>query len=657
MSRAGQDRRAPWVGALAWVLAASAALVALGGDGSRAAQEERAEPPPVASPAADQLEPAPPTSAPEPPGREEPAKSEAPAASPAPAAASKLEGTGLLQLEEAAALRSEADERLKALESPEGAPADPAAKLAAKAAGEALADRKRLLDDFDKVVKEVEDLSSPENNPDRLMAEAKAEAERLEAQDAQPVDGLLPEVFAQNDGLDDAKREQMKEAIEGVKNDIRDVQEKLDATSSDAAKDAKPSLSALRGDRDKIAQRIAALKAKAEAAASAPAPKTPADRKLADDRAVNLRVETTVETLRLQVVEMKLARAGKLAEAAELNRRNWIAHVRFGRKLLERMQMRHRTLTEADERELKRKAGAEEANAKRARDPIERFRAGRQAELLEQEARAVNMERELASSPSPSLEDQRGLANRAAKEFADVKELFNGEGRLSRLDAIRLNVEYRRIGPERDRIRRDELARVERQLGDYANALAAVELELIEDSMVDQVGLDNLLDKLPPERHDEAHQMVGELEAKHRELLTRQRDALKKLCDRGAETLDQIQRRLGILDDQYSYIRTQIFWIRDQEPIGATTLQRAVIEFRRFVKTSIGLARETANAKSWKPSSPEFITLAFLCLVFPLGVLRVRGVVKRELARVLPSEVPKAEPTESVVVDMTPVVH
>ena len=650
MSRAGQDGRLLRVGPRAWMLAASAGLVALGAVASRA--QEADEPPRTPPPAAGGIETAPPAPATETAGEKEPATPETPSVS---AAAAKLEGTGLVQLEEAASLKAEADGRLKALEAPpEGAPADPAAKLAAKAVGDVLTERKRLLDDFDKVVKEIEDLAGPENNPDRLLADAKAEAERLAAQDAQPVDDFLPPVFSEPEGPDEARREQMKEAIEGVRNEVREVQEKLDATSADAAKDGKATLAAQRAERDKIAQRIAALQAKAEAAASAPAAKTSADRKLADDRAVNLRVEMTVETLRLQIVEMKLARAGKLAEAAELNRRNWIARVRLGRRLLDRMRERHRLLAEADERELKRKADAEETNAKRARDPLERFRAGRLAELLDLEARAVNMERELASSPSTSLEEQRGLANRAAKEFADVKELFNGEGQLSRLDAIRLNVDYRRIGPERDRIRRGELAKVEKLLDDYASALATVELELIEDSMVDRVGLDNLLDKLPAERHDEAERVVAELEAKHRALLTRQRDALKKLSDQSYETLEQVRRRLDILDDQYSYIRTQIFWIRDQEPIGAATLQRGAAEFRRFVKTSLGLARETATPKSWKPPSPAFLALGFLCLVFPLGVLRVRGVVKRELARDLPPEPTETSQAENIVNSVVP---
>ena len=85
----------------------------------------------------------------------------------------------------------------------------------------------------------------------------------------------------------------------------------------------------------------------------------------------------TVETLRSQVVELKITRTTKAAEVAEVNRNAWIAHVQLGRKLLERMQDRFRELAEADERKLKRKAQAEQDKAKLAEDPLERYRAGR----------------------------------------------------------------------------------------------------------------------------------------------------------------------------------------------------------------------------------------------------------------------------------------
>ncbi len=51
-------------------------------------------------------------------------------------------------------------------------------------------------------------------------------------------------------------------------------------------------------------------------------------------------------------------------------------------------------------------------------------------------------------------------------------------------------------------------------------------------------------------------------------LLVRRRTVLEHLTDGTAQTLDQIARRLAILDEEYGFIRTHIFWVRDQEPIG-----------------------------------------------------------------------------------------
>ena len=60
----------------------------------------------------------------------------------------------------------------------------------------------------------------------------------------------------------------------------------------------------------------------------------------------------------------------------------------------------------------------------------------------------------------------------------------------------------------------------------------------------------------------------AELESKHRTLLVRQRAVLTKLVARASETLEQVTRRLRVLEEEYGFIRTHIFWVRDQEPIG-----------------------------------------------------------------------------------------
>jgi hypothetical protein len=591
-----------------------------------------------------------------------------PAAAPAQAQAPapKLEGAGLIQVEEAAAMRAEVAEQLKILTAPPGAaadgadlkrPLDAAAKQAVKALQDVLQERLQRLDDYDKVVKELKDLTNPEANPDRKLAEAKAEQERAQAQLNQPIESLLPEVFTQKGKIAEAARNQMKEAIEGTQKDIQDYQDKISGAPPEPTKEVKGPLAAMRADRDKITQRIAALKARGEGSDDASAPKTASDRKIADEKATNLRIETTVETLRAQCVELKITRASKGAEIAEANRKRWIAQAQLGRKLLERMQNRYNELAEAEARELQAKADAEQAKAKSIEDPLEHYRAGRQAQLLELEVKAVKLEQLVTAGSGPSLQVQRGLAEKAAHELETIKGVLD-DGSLSHVDTIRLNSEYLSLVVERDRIRRNELAEVEQQVRDYANALTTVELELINDTIVDQVEHANLLDSLSPERHDTARKVLAEFEAKHRELLTRRRDALRKLVGRASETLDQINRRIDILEEEYSFVRTHLFWIRSQEPIGLSTVARAGSELRQIVPVSIGLARETATVKAWRRLSPEFLAAGFLALVLPMGIFRVRGVLKKRLLHALPPSVRHGDSIKSAVkVDMNPVVQ
>ncbi len=99
-----------------------------------------------------------------------------------------------------------------------------------------------------------------------------------------------------------------------------------------------------------------------------------------------------------------------------------------------------------EERNLAAAKVNEENKARLATDPLEIFRARRTAELLALEALVVKSEQALVISPRPSYEEQKTLADRADFDFANIKELLE-DGNVSRLDAIRLNNEFRRIGP------------------------------------------------------------------------------------------------------------------------------------------------------------------------------------------------------------------
>jgi potassium efflux system protein len=299
------------------------------------------------------------------------------------------------------------------------------------------------------------------------------------------------------------------------------------------------------------------------------------------------------------------------------------------------MQERYRIVSELQEQNLKRAAADEQKRAATSDDPLVRYRACRESELLELQAQVLKYENALATSQYPSLEEQQALADRANNDFAGVKHLLD-DGRVSHLDALRLNNDFRRIGPERARIVSHELAAASAQLTFYENSLSGVEYDLINDSRDDRLQHEDLLARLPKPRHAEGLVLLKELETRHLALLERKRLALEKLAARAERTHEEIVRRLKTLDDQYGFIRTHIFWVRDQEPIGAATLAQGRRELLILGRSLFPLVQEFCDRSLWGRVSAEFVvaTLAVLGLPWPLRKLwkslRSGGAVARQ---------------------------
>jgi potassium efflux system protein len=400
-------------------------------------------------------------------------------------------------------------------------------------------------------------------------------------------------------------------------------------------------------------QRVATLKAQSlERETTVTAAQTDAARQLARERLTNLKVESRLEALRLQVVEAKLAQAPKIAELDELNHRILEGRTQVSRALVDQLERRYQELGEIQERELKRAAAIEESKAKQADNPLERYRSRRLSELLDLEAKVLKNEQALATSTRPTLEESRSLADRAANDFAQIKQLLD-DGNVSRLDALRLNNDFRRIGPERDRLLKNELGSIEAQLQFYENTLTEVELELIEESVADQVEHEAVLERLTVDRQDAARKEFADLESKHRALLERRRAALTKLVARASETMEQVTRRLNVLEDEYGFIRTHIFWVRDQEPLGFATMTQSGRELRRLLRSFLKLAGEISDPASWGRPSTEFMTTAMAVLVLPLGLFRIRRSLRRRITRALPPSHLHGTTAATIRVDMS----
>lgn len=524
-------------------------------------------------------------------------------------------------------------------------------------ARELLLERQQRLEEYDQAAEELQKLTDPHLSPDRQLAASRLELERLQVQLAQPSQTALPRPFRiSTKEVTDATRGEMKDAIEAVKTELKEWQAKFEEgrVQETGAGTAQQSL---RADRDKLFQEVAALRTRTQKPAKASsAAQTPRDRQLEQERLVDLKLLAMIEALRLKVVEAKLTQELKRAEIRQVHQRELEAHEQLAQRQLEQMQRRYRELAEFQRQDLEKAAATQASKARQSGDPLDRYRAGRQADLLGLEARIVKHEQALATGNSPALEEQRALADRAEADFAEIKRLL-ADGNVSRLDALRLTNDFRRIGPERDRLLRNELATIEAQLQYYENVLTNVELELIEDSMAEQFEHDAVLERLAEERRVQARTAFAEIDQKRRSLLARQKAALSGLVARTAQTLEQVNRRLHVLEDEYGFIRTHIFWVRDQESIGLETVARAGRELKRLGKAMIKLAEEAGDRKLWRQPPSEFMTAAVAAVILPLGLFRLRRLLRRRITRALPPSHLHGGQTEAVRVDIHSVIR
>ena len=138
-------------------------------------------------------------------------------------------------------------------------------------------------------------------------------------------------------------------------------------------------------------------------------------------------------------------------------------------------------------------------------------------------------------------------------------------------------------------------------------------------------------------------------------MLKRQKIALTGLVTRASQTLEQVTRRLRVLEEEYGFIRTHIFWVRDQEPLGLATAPQAGRELKRLAKGLLKLAEEGGDRNSWSGRlSSEFLTAAVAAVVLPLGLLRLRRLLRRRITRALPPSHLHGDHVGPIRVDMSP---
>ncbi len=489
---------------------------------------------------------------------------------------------------------------------------------------ELLADRERLLGEWIVAAKARQAAEHPDRSPERDASDSKADAEKARAlleQSAKGADALLPEAFgaAGSPGArpSEARLAEMKEAIDAARVDLKGRTAELQEMRADGARLLAAELQALRAERDKVHQNLAALLAgrgqrEAEQAAAA----SPEARDLARERLANFDWEGRVEAERLAAVEARIGLASRRLDLGAIQVAARAARVQLAERLLERMEVRYAALAEAQRTELQRAVAKEEARAARSGDILERYRARHNAEILEVESQVVAYEKASATGAGLSIQEQTTLAEAAVNNFEDLKRLF-GDGNVSPLDVLRLKNEYRRIVPERAQIVRTDLAASDAEQALYQSALTNAEIDLVNDSRDDRFDRESLLERLPEGRRREAKALLDDLATRHRSLLNRRRRVLQDLAVRSETTHELVLARLATLDKQYAFIRTHIFWVRDADPVGISTVAHARDDAIRAARASARIVLEGADRGRWGHPSIPFLVIISALAVLP----------------------------------------
>lgn len=547
-----------------------------------------------------------------------------------PAAASPTppESTDKAPRDDAAALRAETTNRLKDLPRSDDKDASPPDK----ALREILDARMALLDEWDKVTKARAAAENPDPNPEKLAEDWKldlAQTQTLLDQSARTPEILLPPSLRNLPAqVSETIQSQMKDAIASARDDLKEWSDKRDEAQSSSGPKEGNSPAALRAARDKSHQRLATLKErKIDRDSGLADAKTNEARALARERALNMQWETRLEEERLRSLEAQLSLEDRRAGLDVLRAQRVDAHVKLAQKTMDRLKARYQALASVKESELRRAAVSEQTRAAREDDPLQKYVARRKAELLALEALVENSKNAEATDPPPSLDEQSKLADEAEKDFAHIKKLLEDDN-VSHLDALRLNNDFRRISLERTRLVRNELAVTARRLSAAENALSAVEFELIDDARDDRFELENLLERLPHNRHREAIKQFDELERKHASLLKTHRESLVRLAQRAEETHGQVLRRIEVLDKHFGFIRTNLFWVRDQEPLSVATLQMAQRETRQLGRAVLSIANELCDSNAWGWISIEFVASSLGLVVLPWPCYRLRRALR-----------------------------
>jgi hypothetical protein len=445
----------------------------------------------------------------------------------------------------------------------------------------------------------------------------------------QTPDAVLPAPFQVGAGhVADSTLTEMKDAIVAEQERQGKIKAELELVRGRTVEKLSAEFLELTKLRDQSRKTLAALPARESELEAALAPATTDQaRELARIRLSNLELEGRIATETGRKVEAKITHMKQESSHVELRQKTLTAECELAKRLIELMETRYRALAGKQQDALQRAAAREQVRAIKSNDPVEKYRAGREALFLGIQAALLKDEQELASRPSPSFQEQNDLLEREREDFEGQKKLIE-TGRSAALVATRLTHSYRRLASERLGLVNRELGQATFHLSRYENALTEVELDLTNQTHEHQLELETILARLPKPRHPEMMALFETLDQKHRSVLESRRRTLEKLVYRAANAREKILERIKLLDEQRAFIRTHLFWVRDAKPVGVDTVVQVPREVWGVGRAIVALAADFRPDGTQLRLSPIYVVSVLGVAGLPWFVYRARKALR-----------------------------
>lgn len=540
---------------------------------------------------------------------------------------------------EAAKARLFAIERLRTLGQPaeKGLTRDKATESRLASLREVFKTRERLILDWEKTRKAHVAILNPEPSPESEVADLKVALEQLKVgleKAKGDATSLLPENLRNlTQPATEAALSELKDAVNDADEDAANLTKELESLTAAQSRKTSTPLASAKAEREEIRKRIAALGPRATDADAVLSSATSSEsREIARERIINLDWEGKLEAERLKEAEARIDLETRRVAVTEVKAQVLNLKLNLSKMTGDLLRGAYAARLERQKAELKKASAAEEAREARTKDPLEKYRARRNKELFDQQALLREKEQEKAAPAVVSLEDQTKKADDAEKDFQKLKNLVEG-GRSSSLVAQRLNNSYRRLSSDRGAINRVELTQVVALLAKYENELTAIELDQLNDDRGDRALRENLLSSLPRSRQNEALKAFAEAEKAHHEVLEKRKIVVMSLEERTEKTRQEILRRVRVLDAQYAFVRTHLFWVRDSQPIGTDAIDRLRVEASDLGRTLLQIAAEPWSRSHWERISGEFVLAGIGLLGLPYALYRIRRILRVRLAR------------------------